>query len=307
MMKSSSIERLLALRVFPGFRDVPAESISPLARYAEDRMFEAGATILEEGSPVTRVHFVLEGQVKISRSGMPFRLIEPGQGFGALAALAQVQHGVTATAVEKTRTLELASRDLELVFLEHFDLLSATLRALTKAVGAERRQLPGGGYSPEIDEGDYPPLEMTLIERLVAYKNSLLIQNHRVDALAQLARSSTERRFEPGDALWAQGELSPWVFHIVAGRVRYSGDDGVSFDFGAGGFVGALDAMNVEGRRYQATAVAPTVALAFHVGDLIDILEDHTYMALDFVRGVAEDLFTVLGQRRRYAADDSPL
>lgn len=306
-MRSSSIERLIALQGFPGLRDVPAETISPLARYAEDRVFEAGTKILEEGSPVTQVHFVLEGEVQVSRSGMPFRLIRAGQSFGALAALAGVQQGVTATAMKKTKTLELSSRDLELVFLEHFDLLSATLRALSLAVAVERRQLPDGGYSPVIDEGTYPPERLTMIERLIAYRDSSIIVNYRVDALAQLARSSEENRFGAGDVLWRQGEPSSCIYQIVAGRVLCERDDGVRLEFGAGGFVGALDAMNVEGRAFTATAVVPSVCLSFQIGDFIDILEDHTYMALDFLRGVAEDLFTVLGQRRKYASDDSPL
>ncbi|MEL6548270.1 MAG: cyclic nucleotide-binding domain-containing protein, partial [Myxococcota bacterium] len=82
---------------------------------------------------------------------------------------------------------------------------------------------------------------------------------------------------------------------------------GKEFEFGAGAFLGAMDAISDERRWFTATAKTPVVALTFESDDFVDIIEDHSYMALDLLRGISDDLFAVLGRRRRYASDDSPL
>lgn len=308
-MKSTSIERLLALRAFPGLQEVSPESVLPMARYAKDRWFRPQETILREGAPVRHMHFVLEGSVEITREGTPFRKIGPAESFGALAALARVEQGVTAVALEKTHTLELSIENLELVFLEHFELMLACLQAISGAAVRERRQLPDAGYNPVEDEGQYPVGRLSFIDRMVAFNQSLVFENYRIDALTHLSRFSEELRFEPGDVLWEVGTRSPNVLHMVAGRVRCESPEGKVFEFGPGGFLGSLDALNsrVNGRWYSAKAVSPTVALGFHIGDFVDMMEDHSYLALELLRGVSEDLFQVLGRRKRYATDDSLL
>ncbi|MEL6195504.1 MAG: cyclic nucleotide-binding domain-containing protein [Myxococcota bacterium] len=306
-MRSSSIERLLALRSFPGLRDVAAASIAPMARYTVDRDFVSGEMILEEGSPVTTMHFVLDGQVEISRSGLPFRRIEPGQSFGSLAALAGVQEGVTAQTTKKTRTLELSVENLELVMLEHFDLLTAALTALGAATIHERMKLDGAGYSTDIEEGTCPARDMSLIEKTVSLKDALFISRHRVDALIDLARSSQELRYKAGDVMWNWGDREKTVAHVVCGVISCVTKDDMHFRFGAGAFLGAMDAMTDEGRWFRATAQSDVVVLRFDIDDFIDIIEDHSYMAMELLRGISDDLFTVLGTRRRYASDDSPL
>ncbi|MEM6734242.1 MAG: cyclic nucleotide-binding domain-containing protein, partial [Myxococcota bacterium] len=307
LMRSSSIERLLAFRAFPGFREVSPESLAPIARYTRDRVFKKGEVILEEGEPVRSMHFLLKGEVQVSRSGLPFRLIRVGQSFGALAALAGVNEGVRAEATCTTHTLELSIENMETVFLEHFDLLTATLRSLARAGLVERNRLAGGGYDSVPEVGVFPEGPMELIEKVVSLKETLIISQHRVDALVDLSQACEERRYQPGDTLWRVGDFSRSMTHIVAGLVDCETADGAQFRFGSGAFIGAMDAMSESGRWFGVKAVTEVVVLQFDAGDWVDILEDHSYMGLDLLRGIADDLFAVLGKRRSYANDDSPL
>lgn len=278
-----------------------------MARYTEDRNYASGAMILQEGSPVRAVHFVLSGSVHVTRRGLPLRRIEAGQSFGSLAALAEVQEGVTAEAIEDTHTLELSIGNLESVFLEHFDLLTAALRAMVSATIQERMKLPRAGYQEDVDAGSCPGQPMSLIERVVSLKNALFISQHRVEALLDLARGSREIRYRAGDRLWALGDRSPSVLHMVCGIIACETEGGAHFRFGAGGFLGAMDALTQEGRWFSARAETDAVVLSFDNDDFVDIIEDHAYMAMEMLRNVSYDLFTVLGSRRRYARDDSPL
>lgn len=306
-MRSSSLERLLALRSFPGFREISPEALAPLARYATERSFTAGETVVEEGMPIDSLYCVVRGEVKVSRSGLPFRLIGPGQGFGALAALAGVKGGVTAVATRPTQVLEVPFDDFETVLLEHFDLLTAMLRAIGHATLLERAKLEGGGYENDTEEGTAPSEEMSLIEKVVSLKDALFISKHRVDALMDLARHSVEVRYHPGALLWEAGVYSSRITHVVSGLIDCATPGGVRFQFGAGAFLGAMDAMTHDGRWFTATARTSVVALTFESDDFVDIIEDHSYMALDLLRGISEGFFNVLGKRRRYASDDSPL
>ncbi len=306
-MRSSSLDRLLAIRSFPGFRDVSPEALAPMARYARERSFDAGEVILEEGMPVRSLYCIVRGEVRVSRSGLPFRLIRSGQSFGALAALAGVQEGVTATVTRPTEALEVSFVDFETVLLEHFDLLTAMLREISRATLLERARLERGGYEGTAEEGTAPPGEMSLTEKLVSLKDALFISKHRVDALVDLARSSVEVRYHPGALLWEAGVHSSRITHVVSGIIDCVTPGGVRFDFGAGAFLGAMDSMNRGGRWFTATARTPVVALTFESDDFVDIIEDHSYMALDLLRGISDGFFNVLGKRRRYANDDSPL
>jgi hypothetical protein len=83
------------------------------------------------------------------------------------------------------------------------------------AVGlAEREAAPSGGG------GGTDPAAMLTIEKMIAIRGISIFDSLVPDALEELARSSAERRFQPGEAVCFEGEVSDELFVMLSGEAR---------------------------------------------------------------------------------------
>jgi CRP/FNR family cyclic AMP-dependent transcriptional regulator len=98
-----SSNKLSVLRRHPIFRDLGADALDQLCRYAKHTVLKRGATIFSKDDPGTSLYAIISGTVKISISSPDGRnailnLIGPGELFGEMAVLDGQLRSADATA-----------------------------------------------------------------------------------------------------------------------------------------------------------------------------------------------------------------
>jgi CRP-like cAMP-binding protein len=300
------VERVLALRSFPGLALVDPTHLAIMADVAEERVFTRGATLLSPGAPVRSMHLIRRGEVAVMREGVAMRRFVGGDIVGAIASLTRDPAGQHVVATQDTRTFEIERGDLEDVLEESFSILNSALRGTLRGVIDCRRQIPvDAGFSAPIADMVRGPADLGLVERVLFLRRLLTYGRARVEALAELASGMVEVRLPAGAELWQIGEASPYSLLVWSGVVRGDTERGQRFRFGPDSVVGGIDSIAGAPRWYRATAETEVVALRSEAADLMDVMEDHPDMGLDMLRvgariltGLYEELDRAALERR---------
>lgn len=300
------MRRILILRSFPPFAHLTPDVLASVARYARERTFSAGVRIHREDTPVTGIHFLVEGEVEVRRHGRSLLTLGPRSAVGGLGVFAQESEGYECTALRETVTLEIHADDVQDVFEDHFALTRAALHGLAGEILDVRHRLgdAAGFVSDSASSSPAPSHELDLVERMVFIRRALTFGEGRLDAIADLAREAEEVRCEPGTRLWTAGDPADHVLQIVSGTVECSTEAGQQrFRLGRDRTLGGLDTMAERTRWYTASANDEMVALRIDGETLFDVFEDDAEMARDFLRLLARDL---LGLYERAADLEGP-
>ncbi|HXJ36942.1 MAG TPA: cyclic nucleotide-binding domain-containing protein [Candidatus Eisenbacteria bacterium] len=111
------IETLLHLRSLDLFERLTTQQLADLAAAVEKVTFPAGAPIVTEGDLTDGLYVIVEGDVLVTKAGIPIRTLKPGEFFGEMAILDGEMRAASATAVGTVRLLRL-SRDAVLQTME---------------------------------------------------------------------------------------------------------------------------------------------------------------------------------------------
>jgi CRP-like cAMP-binding protein len=296
------LERVLLLRTFAPFEDLAPAHLAAMAEMAEDRFFPAGAEIEGEGAPVWHVHYILSGEVEIRRGGKVLRTFGERSVIGGLAALAEQRNSAQVVAKTDVTTFSFSQEDQRDVFEDDFEVLLRVMRSVARGfLEARRAAGAGGGFRPD-DESAPPPREpLGLVDKLAFLRRTGPYNEARLEAVAELARESPEVRLPAGEVLWREGDPSGSSLVMVSGVVTGTADQGRQrFRFSTGSIVGGLDSLAAVPRWFDATAETDVVAIQVNYNVLLDLLEDHTEMAMDLLRVLASQ---VLALRERIGAD----
>ncbi|MGJ4888107.1 Crp/Fnr family transcriptional regulator [Bradyrhizobium sp. HKCCYLR20261] len=115
-VRSSSSGKLSVLRQHPMFRELEADALDQLCRYAKPTSLKRGATIFSKGDPGSSLYAVISGTVKISVSSPDGRnailnLISAGELFGEVAVLDGRERTADATANTNCEILVIDRRE----------------------------------------------------------------------------------------------------------------------------------------------------------------------------------------------------
>jgi CRP-like cAMP-binding protein len=135
---------------------------------------------------------------------------------------------------------------------------------------------------------------LDLVDRLLLLRRMPVFERTSLTALAELARSMANVRFEAGTVLWHEHEPSHGILLLSDGSVQAKGEGGVSFRAGAGFPLGALEAVAQLPRWYEARALEPVTALQVQTDVLVDLFEDSFEMAMDLLALVARATLRIL-------------
>ncbi len=228
-----------------------------LADAAQERFFAKGAVVFREEDPASAMHFVAEGALANHRRGIRVGVVGPGGGIGGLAVLARGAMGSHVVAEEDTLTLEIDADAVAEVLEDRLPILQYLLREVNRQALEllRRHRLDPSPFFP------VPPRDLggdgglDLVDRLLVLRRMPVFERTSVTALAELARTMANVRFEPGTLLWQEGEPSHGILLLSSGSVQATGAGDVSFRAGPGFPLGALEAVGQVPRWYEARAL----------------------------------------------------
>jgi signal-transduction protein with cAMP-binding, CBS, and nucleotidyltransferase domain len=290
-----TLERILYLKKLPVFAHLPLDALAAIAEVLRERQFPRGAVVQREGEAVGRIQIVLDGEISVSRNGLPLAPVGPGTPMGALPVLARDSHGFSGVARSDTFALELDSEALLEVCEDHFEIVHQVLRYLSHwVVSIEQKRGPQGRPG----EGRFSRLatgELDLVERIFFLRQITPFARSSISALAELSRGLTEVHFQSGVPLWVEGDAAHYVLLIVDGRVGCeSAAHGHRFEANAGQAVAAMEAVAEVPHWFSATTQTPVAALHGTIEGLIDVFEDNFEMAMDYAAVLARGLMSYL-------------
>lgn len=298
------LERLLHLKRVPLLSGLPASEVAVLADAAEERFSSKGTILFREGDEAVSMHFVVEGALANFRRGIRVGVVGPGAGIGGLAVLARGAMGSQVVAEQDTLTLEIDADAMTEVLEDRLPILQYLLREVNRQALEllRRHRLDPSSFFPE------PPRDLggdgglDLVDRLLLLRRMPVFDRTSVTALAELARTMANVRFEPGTLLWHEGEPSQGILLLSSGGVQATGSGGVSFRAGPGFPLGALEAVAQVPRWYEARALTPMVGLETQTDVLVDLFEDSFEMAMDYLALVAGATLRILDWSAAQAA-----
>jgi CRP-like cAMP-binding protein len=305
----SNVERLMILRTFAGFADLPPAEVSLIAQHSRRRFFPAGSHIARAGEPIKSIYFVVDGEIELSRHGHPLRTMGPRSTVGALSALASDGDTPRIVATRDTLTLAIQVDDMLDVFEDNFSVMVSVLRSIARTILESRRELgPAAGYVGTTRAPvACPARPLDLVERIFFLRRTIVFASTRIEALAQLARDAREVRVAAGTSLWVEGAPCERLLFVVCGRVRATTAAGQEFFFREGDALGGLDMLAGQAHWYNADVLEDLVALQFDPELFLDVLEDHHEMARDFLQTMAASLLELFERQAGHLADQRSL
>lgn len=296
-----SVERLVAMRSFPGAVELHANELSVLASVARPRRLGRGEVLAREGHVVPAIFVVIEGEVVVRRSGQTIERAGPGTAVGVLYALSRDPRGLDCHAGEGALVLQIAIDDLEDVFEElPIVLVRMVGHVARRALALGLLRASGGSASPPprtplASAPSLPTRPLDLVERILFLRRCGAFQGASIDAVAALANIAGEVRVAAGDPLWRRGDAAGSLFVVVAGELEVTLAGGAGITLRAGDLAGENELLAGEPHPSDALARGSVVALAIERDALLDSWEDHTDLGVELLREASTALLALPG------------
>ena len=274
---SDSIQRLLLLRQFPGFGDAELTELAALAENVNVSDLRPGTVVAPAGR-VPALHLVLDGRIDYDG-----RIYGPRKLFGGLEVIAGRSIPSPAIATTRTRALQLAARDFENILEDNFSLLSSVRRTLARSLIATAPRVYMRPRLPYTVRSE----TLGLVDRLVLLRHQITFATGRIQALAALAQSTREVRWNPGELITRAGDIASSSYVIVDGTAHVRSIDRA---LGPNDAIGVVESLAESTYIATTEAVTPVRALECPSIALFDVIEDHTDLGLALVSRLASEL-----------------
>ncbi len=177
-------------------------------------------------------------------------------------------------------------------------------------LGPELERLAASGPSPAkeiaraaIREED-TSMALSSVDKAAALRRADLLRELGADDLLQLAAVAEERRFDPGQYLFYEGEDGDYLYVILDGRIRAERGGKEVYVAGPGETIGTFAILDREPRSASARATSQAHALAIHRADLAQILADNYTLVeglFSYLTGIIREL-----NQRQFPVDHPP-
>lgn len=298
MLEAQNVsERILELRQVPMLRALPTRTLAELAREIAVEVRREGAELVTEGRAPRALGWMVEGRARWTREGRAIGDAELGASLGLLELLARADAVATATSTTSTTMFWLPADRLFELLEDSFDLVHAMLGAIANDLALGGCRHLGRTASLVPAPRALPNAELDFTERLVRLRMSRPFVRAPIRSLAVLAQRATVRRWPRGGVLWEGGRAARDIVTIVSGKVREG-----RATLGARDTAGLVAALAGRRRDTFCVARAPTTGIVLDIEALTDVLEDDDELALELLRGAADELL-VLGMARGLPPD----
>ena len=110
------------------------------------------------------------------------------------------------------------------------------------------------------------------IEKVLLLRGASLFHHCNAEAVVRIASIAAERRFEPGQDIYAIGDAADALYFVVEGKVAVEQADDCSRTLGPRETFGVQEILSGRLRGGRACALEPTVTLAIEAEDFFDLL-----------------------------------
>lgn len=128
----STVEKILFLKSIDLFSQIPSEDLSQIAQITDEVQFEEGDEVFREGEPGDSLYLVIEGRVRIHRSGNEVALLGARQVFGEMALLDSDLRSASATSMSMLTCLRISSDDFNEILVEKGEISIGIIRVLSR-------------------------------------------------------------------------------------------------------------------------------------------------------------------------------
>jgi ATP/ADP translocase/HEAT repeat protein len=139
----STLEKVLLLKRAPLFERIAGEDLAALARVADVERFASGEALFREGEVADAFFVIVNGRVAIARGGHQVAVLGAGEAVGEMAVLDRAPRSATATALEDTEVLWVASEEFYEILHEQVEIAEGVIRILTARLRAATEKLAG--------------------------------------------------------------------------------------------------------------------------------------------------------------------
>jgi len=128
----TTIEKVMALQNVDIFSEVSTEQLSHLALIAQEVTCVAQDVLYHESDPPQAMYLVLEGRVRLHRSGIEVTVAGVSEVFGTWALFDDEPMVVTATVLESCRLLRIDRDDFIDLLADYVQITQGVLKAMVK-------------------------------------------------------------------------------------------------------------------------------------------------------------------------------
>ena len=127
----STVEKVLFLKSISLFSEIPGEDLAEVALIATQEECEAGETVFSEGDHGDALYLLLEGRVRVHKSGRVIAELGERECFGEMAILDSAPRSATVTTLSDVRALKLNRDDFQEIMAEKPEIARGIIRVLT--------------------------------------------------------------------------------------------------------------------------------------------------------------------------------
>ena len=134
------VERVAALHRVQMFAGIPGRVLAAVAEAAVEERASQGDVLMEEGAVEAHLYAIVEGRVRVHRSGRVLGELGPGATVGELAVLAPAPRSASVTALEPTLVLRVDQLVFDELLVEWPELAHGVIEELVSRL-RERTEL----------------------------------------------------------------------------------------------------------------------------------------------------------------------
>lgn len=97
----------------PLFASLPQDTKRELAEFVNDTRVDSGKHLVDQGDPSYNLFVILEGKAEVFQSGQPVAELGPGDFFGEMGTVGDVERSATVVSKNQMRLLTLGTRDVQ--------------------------------------------------------------------------------------------------------------------------------------------------------------------------------------------------
>ncbi|MSP92018.1 MAG: cyclic nucleotide-binding domain-containing protein [Myxococcales bacterium] len=136
-MARDPMQRVFTLKNVPLLSDLSGEQLLPVSDIVQDRTFEPGDLIFQEGDPGDHLYVIEEGEVDVLKGGVRVATLGMNECFGEMALLDSSPRSASVRARRTARVLVISRDDFQDLLDMHPALARGVIRVLTQRLRAQ--------------------------------------------------------------------------------------------------------------------------------------------------------------------------